>query len=260
MTAFPDAPAAARRIRYAVLAGAVCTGLAAALTGCSAEDPDAGTNGVGKLSAQKIESKARGAVSAADSVRLSGTIVSGGKTYQLDMLLKGAGGSGRVSTEAAGSFELLRVEKDLYLKADAAFWKDQGKKGEKAELGDDKSAAAGKLDDKYVKVPVGDPAYKQLSGFTDMELLLDDLIVLHGELSKEDRGEVGGSRTIRLAGGGGSGGTLDVSLEGKPFPLRFQRAGDAGELRFADWNKDFDLLPPGKGDIVDYGEKIATTG
>ncbi len=49
-----------RRFRRAALLGALCalavTG--AGLTGCRAEDPDAGTNGVGKLPAAAIHSKA----------------------------------------------------------------------------------------------------------------------------------------------------------------------------------------------------------
>jgi hypothetical protein len=253
VTAFPRTPAVAPSTRYAVYAGALCMGLTAALAGCAEEvDPDAGTNGVAKLSAKKIESKARQAVEAADAVRLSGNIVSHGETYELDMRLKEDGGSGKVTTEAS-TFEFLRVDDDLYLKADANFWKSQEDRESEAD-----AAAAGKLDGKYVKVPAGDPAYKQLSGFTEMDLLLDGLLVLHGGLSKGERTEVSGVRTIRVAGGKGSGGTLDVSLEGTPYPLRFQRAGDAGVLRLADWNEDFELEAPGKEDIVDYGKKITT--
>ncbi|MBQ0983849.1 hypothetical protein KBZ10_04785 [Streptomyces sp. F63] len=229
-------------------------GLTAALAGCSAEqkDPDAGTNGIGKLSAKKIEKRAVKAADAADAVRLSGNVVSKGRTYELDMRLKEDGGSGRVTT-GSSTFELLRVEKDLYLKADAAFWKDQQGEPSKAD-----AEAAGKLDDKYVKVPTTDPAYKQFSGFTDMGVLLDGLLVLHGDRSKGERTEVGGVRAIRVAAGGGAGGTIDVSLEGTPYPLRFQRAGDAGVLRLSDWNKDFGLKVPEKGDIVDYGPEITS--
>lgn len=57
MTAHLRTTAAAPRTRYAASVAAVLLGLTAGLTGCSAEeeDPDAGTNGVGKLSAKKIE-------------------------------------------------------------------------------------------------------------------------------------------------------------------------------------------------------------
>jgi hypothetical protein len=251
VTAFP-------RTRNAALVGAVCTALAVTLVGCADEDPDVGTNGLGKLSAKKIESRALKAVDGANAVRLSGSVVTKGGTYRLDMRLKqgeDGGGIGQVSTKGS-TFELLRVGDDLYLKADANFWASQ-KSGEPSKS--DKEAAS-KLDDKYVKVPSGDPAYKQLSGFTDMDLLLDGLFALQGKLATGDRGTVGGVRTIRISAGGGNGGALDVSLEGTPYPLRLQRAGGAGVLELADWNKDFTLRAPSKDHIVDYGKQITAGG
>jgi hypothetical protein len=231
----------------------MCAGLAAGLVGCTAKDPDAGTNGVGKLSATKIEEKARAAAESANAVRLSGNVVSKGRTYKLDMRLKKDGGTGQLSTRGS-TFELLRVGDELYLRADAEFWAHQGNSPSAAE-----SAVANKLEDKYVKVPSGDPAYKQLSGFTDMKVLLDGLLGLHGELATGDHGTVGGVRTIRISGGEGDGGTLDVSLEGVPYPLRLQRAGGAGVLQLADWNEDFLLRAPDRDHIVDYGQQISTS-
>ena len=57
------------------------------LTGCS-EDPDAGTNGVGKLSAAQIQSKTRAAAGSAHALRLSGNVVTSGRTYKLDMIVQ----------------------------------------------------------------------------------------------------------------------------------------------------------------------------
>jgi hypothetical protein len=229
----------------------LCAGLTAALTACGGEDPDAGTNGVGKLSATEIETKARATADAAASVRLSGTLVSKGGTYSLNMRLKHEGGTGSV-TSKDNKFELLRVGDVLYLKADAGFWS-------RDEPTQSDMDAAGKLHDKYVKVPEGDPAYKQFRGFTDMDVLLEGLLGMQGELRKGDRTEVGGVRTIKVIGGKGEGGTLDVSLEGKPYPLQFARAGGAGVLTLGDWDKDFALAAPAKGETVDYGRQLPTT-
>jgi hypothetical protein len=242
-----------------VLVGAVCAMIAAALTGCGQEaDPNAGTNGVGKLTAAKIERKALQAAEGADAVRLSGSVVTKGRTYKLDMRLRGGeegGAVGRVSTRGS-NFEMLRVGDDLYLKADADFWASQ-EGGEPSKAG---SEAASKLDDKYVKVPSTDPAYRQLSGFTDMKLLLDGLLALNGKLTVGDHGSVGGIRTIRVEAGGGAGGALDVSLEGRPFPLRLKRAGGAGVLELADWNTEFTIKAPDRSHIVDYGRQITAGG
>ncbi|MFG2760794.1 hypothetical protein [Streptomyces wuyuanensis] len=255
MTALPPGPAAP--VRRAALPVALCAALAAALTGCG-EDPDAGTNGVGKLEAPAIEKKAKAAADAADAVRVAGTLVSKGGTYKLNMRLKKSGGVGSVTSKNS-TFELLRVGDALYLKADAGFWvhADSDGKGDGAEgPGEEDEAAAEKLDDKYVKVPEDDPAYKQLRGFTDMNVLLDGLLGLHGKLSKGERATIGGVRTIKIMGGEGNGGTLAVSLVGKPYPVQLNRAGDAGVLTLGDWGQDFALEAPAKGETVDYGRQL----
>ncbi|MYW20198.1 hypothetical protein GT045_30320 [Streptomyces sp. SID486] len=240
------------RTRRTALVTATCA-LAVAgatvLSGCGGDDPDAGTNGVGRLPADRIEAKTRAAADAASAVRLSGTVVTSGRTYRLDMQLKTDGGSGSVTSQGA-TFKLLRVGQELYLKADADFWNHA----------DGSDGATGKLDGKYVKVPQGDPAYKKFSGFTDKDVLLDGLLTLHGTLATDGRHtDQSGTPTIRITGDAGSGGTLDVSLRGTPYPLRLVRGGGAGTLGFADWNKDFTVRKPSGSDTVDYGRQLPTS-
>jgi hypothetical protein len=238
------------RTRYAA---ATCCALAGVLlAGCGSGDPDAGTNGVGRLSPAKIEARTRSAVAGATAVRLSGTVVSGGRTYRLDMRLKDGGGTG-VVTHGSSTFELLRVGKDLFLKADGEFYREH-KNGASPKA----SAAAAKLQGKYVKVPPGDPAYKQLSGFTDLGDLLKDFLVLDGTLAEGRHGKVNGVRTVALKADGGKGGSMDVSLEGRPYPLRYSRAGGAGTLELTDYDENFPLKAPAAGDVVDYGGQMAS--
>lgn len=260
MTALPLSDRARRTARRAVRRGvlpvALCAGLATAVTACGGEDPDAGTNGVGRLSATQIEHKAQAAVESASAVRLAGALVTQGETYKLNMRLKKTGGTGSVTSKNS-TFELLRVEDALFLKADAGFW-SRGTAGTKggASSDDTDSEAAHKLDDKYVKVPEDDPAYKQLRGFTDMNVLLDGLLTLNGELAKGDRDKIGGVRAIEVSAAEGKGGSLDVSLEGTPYPLQLERAGGAGTLTLSEWGRDFALEAPAKGQTVDYGSKL----
>ncbi|MFF9015868.1 hypothetical protein ACF09C_23250 [Streptomyces sp. NPDC014870] len=255
----------ASRIRRAVLPLALCAGLAAGLSAC-AEDPDEGTNGVGKLAPDAIEQKAQTAADGAKAVRLAGTLVSKGGTFKLNMRLKDDGASGSVTTKNS-TFELLRIGDELYLKADAAFWThgEGGSQGSpapsaSADASEADSEAADTLDDKYVKVPQDDPSYKQLRGFTDMDLLLDGLIGLHGDVVKGDRDKIGGIRTVKVKGGeDGEGGTLDVALEGTPFPLQFARGGGAGVVVLSEWDKDFPLEAPAPGETLDYGKQLPRT-
>ncbi|MET9681359.1 hypothetical protein [Streptomyces coeruleorubidus] len=241
------------RNHSAALASAMCalavTGTV--LTGC-AEDPNEGTNGVGRLPAEKIQAKTRTAAESAGAVRVHGNVVSGERTYALDMRLKDDGGEGSVTTEGA-TFRLLRVGEQLFLKADAEFWSHGAGQGEDGEAD---AAAASKLGGKFVKVPQGDPSYKKFSGFTDKGVLLDGLLTLHGKLTADGHDEQAGVRTIRISGDKGSGGTLEVSLEGKPYPLRLERAGGAGTLTFSAWGQDFSLREPEKNETVDYGRQL----
>lgn len=250
------------RTRKAALVSAVCTLVASGLglTGC-ADDPNEGTNGVGRLEPTKIQSKTTQAATSAETVRLSGSVVSNGKTYKLDMRLKEDGGTGSV-TSGESTFRLLKVGEHLFLKADAEFWahEEEGKDGTSGEGHDDAgTAAADKLHGMYVKVPTGDPAYKRFSGFTDKNTLLAGLLTLHGTLSADGYHAQSGTRTIRITGDKGSGGTLDVSLEGTPYPLRLVRAGDAGTILLTDWGKDFALEEPDQKSVVDYGKQLPTS-
>ncbi|MDF6019000.1 hypothetical protein [Streptomyces sp. JH34] len=245
MTSSAPVVRARRRTAFAVV---LCAGLTVALTACAGEDPDKGTNGVGKLTAEQIDKKARAAAGAADAVRLTGKLVSKGGTYTLNMQLSGKGGTGSV-TSKQNTFELLRVGDELFLKADAGFWKH--------EQGDDGSdQAADKLDGMYVKVPEDDPTYQQLRGFTEKDTLLDGMLSLHGKVNKGDRGTVGGVRTVQIMGGKGEGGALDVSLKGTPYPLRVARGGGGGTVTLADWGHAFELEAPAENETVDYGGQL----
>ncbi|WP_420000514.1 hypothetical protein [Streptomyces boninensis] len=239
--------------KAAAPAAVLCAAVLTAVTGCG-DDPDEGTNGVGKLSASEIRDKTLAAAGKASSVRLEGSVVSSGRVYKLDMRLTRDGGTGEVSSKD-GTFTLLRMDKTLYMKAGSDFWMKQSA-GEKNTDSKADKAAAEKLSGKYVRVPGDDASYKQLSGFTQMQVLLDGLLSMHGKVEAGDRGEVGGVRTIQLAAGGGKGGTLDVSLEGTPYPLRLERAGGAGVVELAQWGEEFAVNPPQKDDVVDYGDQV----
>lgn len=237
--------------RTAAVLGALGT-LAAAplLTGClgfGGGDPDAGTNGVAKLPPPAIAAQAETAAAAAPTVRLAGTVTTNGQTYRLDMRLRPNGGVGEVSTNG-DTFQLLRVDTALYLKANADFY------GAGTDSEDGRAAAA-KLNNKYVKVPPDDPAYRRFLGFTDKDLLLSDLFTLPGTLTLGAHHKLDGTKTIALDAP--DGGSLDVSLQGKPYPLRYRRANDAGTLTLSDWGDDFTLTAPGKGEVVDYGTSVA---
>lgn len=236
------------RSGLAVLVGMLMVALAA----CGSGDPQK-TNGVEELPAERIEQRARNAAREARTVRLSGTVRTGGTSYRIDLRLTTDGAVGEISTGET-TFELLRIGDDLYLSGDAEFWES---KGVPEELTSDPTE---KLDGKYVKVAQDDESYEELSRFTEKNVLLDGLLTLEGERETGERGEIDGTETIRVAAGGGAGGAIDVALTGRPYPLRLRRGGGAGVLSMTDWNESFTLYRPKKKQIVDYGDEMITDG
>lgn len=206
---------------------ALCTLAALLLVGCG--DAEQGTNGVGSLAPGSIVSEARGAAEQAGTVRLSGSVSSGGQTYRLDMRLAPDAASGRVSTDR-DTYELLRVGTDLYLKD---------------------SRLTRRLGGKYVKVPARDPAYRRLSGLTDKQQLLDGLFSLGANPARGGHRSIGGTPTIAVTA---PGGTLDLSLRGRPYPLRYERSGGAGSLQLTGWGEEFTVQAPDSGRVLDYAK------
>lgn len=265
MTASVPAPRTARRpailravpARAAVLLLASAL-LAALLTGCGGDAGGAAaqpTNGVGELKPETIERRARLAAEQASTVRLSGNVITDGRTYRLDMRLGQDGGVGEVSTDGM-TFELLRVGGDLYIKAGGDFWESQRDAMDEDVAAELDSDPTEKLEGKYVKVAAQDPVYEQLSGFTDKSLLLEALLSLEGTRERGEPGEIAGVPTVRVQAAGGTGGAMEVSLDGTPYPLRMERGGEAGQVTLDDWNQKFSLHPPKEDQIVDYGDKI----
>ncbi|MDT0265465.1 hypothetical protein RM844_04060 [Streptomyces sp. DSM 44915] len=233
----------------AALAAGLTLPLAATGCGGPEEEPPPETNGMEALPPEDIEARAREAAIAAATVRLSGTVVAEGRSYRLDMRIGPDGGVGQVSEDGA-TFELLRIDDQMYLRADADFWATEGLP---EELESDPTQ---KLDGKYVLVAPDDPAYVELAGFTEKESLLEALLALDGERTVGEESEVDGTPTIQLEAAGGAGGVMDVSLDGVPFPLRLHRGGDAGDLLLSDWDQEFSLVAPAEDEIVDYGDEV----
>ncbi len=230
----------------------------AGLTGCG-EDPDAGTNGVGKLPATKIQSRTKAAAKSADTVRLSGTVVTNGRTYKLDMRLAKDGGTGSVTLKGS-TFRLLRVGEHLFLKAGVGFWSQADGEGGGEGDGESDAAAADKLAGQVREGPGRMTRPTSASAASPTRTCCWTACSPCTATSCTDgHHEQSGIRTIRITGDKGSGGTLDVSLEGTPYPLRLVRAGDAGTIRLTDWGEDFPLKAPTGQEAVDYGKQLPSS-
>lgn len=248
-------------------------GTAAYLTFGTAEDPP-GSNGVASKTPRRVVSEAKRQAHRASSVHLHGTVRSGGSDWQLNMRLGRRGGTGEVSVNER-TFALLRVGEKLYLKANEDLYRDGGAHAKKhgtstpspsastkPSAGPSASAsasAARALRGKYLKVRSDDPLYERLIGFTEKKTMLRGLFALHGGLAKGETKSVAGHNTLTVAANGGTGGSLQVAVDGKAYPLQYRRARGAGLLNLSEYGRRVSLHTPPGDKVIDYRKYLGSS-
>jgi len=228
------------------------------ITGCgSTTDSPASTattsralapNGVEKLSAAGIVTKARKATEQASAVRLKGDIRDSGQRIRFDMqLLAGKGGTGTL-TLRGGSVRITRIGRRVYMKGSTAFWTAIGG-----------PAAAKLLTDRWLKASTSAPGIAAMIKFTDLDALMSDLFkdVPNASLRKGHETLTDGRRAITVTMTGPDGGVLYVALDGKPYPLRIRSlpgAKEPGTIEFLDYEEPLTLRAPPASQTIDMSE------
>jgi hypothetical protein len=205
--------------------------LVAALAGCGGSSSSG--NGVAAKSPNEILAATKVASDAANTVHVSGSIVSGGTPITLDMnLLAGKGGRGQLS-ENGLAFELIQVGGTVYIKGSPAFYKHIGG-----------TAAAQLLQGKWLKAPASDSDFASISQLTDLHQLVDQTLTSHGTLTKGSSATVNGQKAISVTDKA-KGGTLYIATTGKPYPIEIAKSGSGGgKITFDNWNKTVTLAAP----------------
>lgn len=198
-----------------------------ALTGCQSggSEPDAPAaasapagNGVAALGADEILQRAKTALTTAKSYRLSGTMIDGGETSQLDFSVDGADLAGKMAFGTM-EVELLAVGEDKYLRGNEQFF-IQG-------LGPEQGAAAGRtLAQRWIAGADQDPSFASLFTIAGVEEILRPT----GTLSKGEEKEIGGVPAIGLTDSADPDGVFWIATTGEPYPLRLSNAKTNAEL------------------------------
>ena len=232
---------AVRRLVYAVVAGSLL--VAAGCGGSSAKQ-----NGEDKKSAQQILSDVQQALSSASSVHVTGHVtVPGAGDVQLDLHMSGpTTGKGTVKVKGQ-PFDVVRVGKDIYLKASAAAYAASGIPATEGAL----------IADRWIKAPAEAAQFKQLSGFIGLQPIAG-ILAPTGTLQKGPKKSIDGTPTVGLQDvvNGRVNGTAYISLVGKPYPLRVDgtsKAGASGRVDFKDWDKPVTVnAPSGAFDVSKF--------
>jgi len=199
------------------------------LTGCGGAST---ANGVAAKAPAEIVAAARAAGDAANSVHLSGSIVSGGSPITLDLQLAGDGGRGTVS-ENGLSFEVIHVGGTVYIKGSPAFYQHVGG-----------AAAAQLLKGRWLKAPASTGSFASLASLTDLRQLVDMTLAIRGTLARTGTATVGGQNVVGVTDSSRSG-TLYVATTGQPYPIAVTEGGTSGGKIVLDrWNEPVSLAAP----------------
>ncbi|MEJ8655293.1 hypothetical protein [Streptomyces sp. MS1.AVA.4] len=231
------------RHRHSTRGPAILTALAmaalAAGGGTAYADDDIET-----LTARQISAKAREALLGATSVHITskGDLGRPGAPDELDLTLDRAGNcAGSVSMGESGSVEVIKRGTTVWLKPDAAFWKNHVPgAGEAAE------AIVG---DRYVRGSTEDSMLKGMAEVCDLDTFVNRLTGAPESdvvLTKGKKAEINDVDAIPLTGErSGRTITLYVATEGKPYPVRLVVKGAGAAEATVDFSAYDTPVPAG---------------
>jgi hypothetical protein len=204
--------------------------LAAAVAGCGSSS---GGNGIARKTPTEILAGAKVLADSANSVHVSGSILSGRAPITLDMyLLASKGGRGQLS-ENGLSFELIQIHGTVFLKGSPAFYRHVAG-----------ATAAQLLQGRWLKAPASAGNLASLASLTDLRQLMDATLAAHGPLVKGAVVTVDGRKALAITDTS-QGGTLYVATTGPPYPVAVAKGGTgSGKIVFDHWNGPVSVTAP----------------
>jgi hypothetical protein len=189
-------------------------------------------NGIASKSPDAIFSAATAAIAGVKSLRVSGSVASGGSTIGLNLnLVSGKGGRGQMS-EGGLSFQMVVLNQVVYINGSPAFWRHYGG-----------AAAAQLFAGKWLKAPASG-SFASVALLTNLHDLIGKLLSNHGTLTKGATTTVDGQKVVAIKDMT-HGGTLYVATTGKPYPVEIVSSGpQGGQIAFDRINESVSLAAP----------------
>ncbi|MEU8124460.1 hypothetical protein AB0C21_37605 [Spirillospora sp. NPDC049024] len=194
-------------------------------------------NGVEKLNAAEILSRARKATASAKSLRMRGQVEEEGEKYALDFRYAGKAKATGSFGMGAQNIQITRIGTDLYFKGDDAFWKSIGGK-----------PAVQLLSGKHLRTTVKNRDFKEMALFTDRSALLTEAVKSLDGWKKGQTGAVGGVPTVALVAS--TGDKIHVAMRGEPYVLRLD-GGAGNRVDYLAYDQPVDVRRPPAKTVVD---------
>ena len=236
------------------------------VAGCGSDSDDSPeSNGVESKPPREILADAAAALRRVESFHLEG---SQGAARQATRVKADVGLPTKLRLaigQGDATASIIVVDGSLYIRANAAFWEDQGA-----------GQAGQQLAGRWLKTPAGSGGLESLTEELDPKTLSSCLVKSHGTLENGGTATVDGQRAVVIVDKGDRPGTapgkLFVAATGEPLPLRTiatgterpggtkdpecddgtrTRAGD--EATFSKYDEPLDLSPPAGAVELDGG-------
>ncbi|WP_158920750.1 hypothetical protein [Streptomyces sp. NBRC 109706] len=252
--------------RTRVAAAAMATAAMVALAGCSSDDssdeetepteseataeeepedeaPEAG-GAFGDLEADEIGDQALEALLGADSLRMAGSVEQAGDEISLDLHLSREGDcAGSVSVASQGSFEIIKLGDEVWMKPDTTFWQTAAGTADPEVLG--------QIDGFYLYGAANEPPMNSSAESCNLETFLGSIGATSSiGLTKGEETEVNGTPVLTLHDGEDA--TILVASEGEPYPLRIESSDPTAPsvIDFSAFDEPVPTDQPGADEVI----------
>ncbi|WP_438291141.1 hypothetical protein [Streptomyces sp. HUAS TT7] len=245
--------------RTAACSAALCSAVLLPLAGAATAHAD----DTGSLTADEISQRSHEALLGAKSLHITakGDLRTPGSPASFDLTLDRSGNCrGSVSLGPQGSVEIVKRGADVWMKPDAAFWRNEVPGGG--------SALASLVGNRYLKGTTDDPVLRDTTGVCDLDTFqkyLDTSAKMPATgLTKGRPTTVDGAAVIPVtATEQGRTYTLDVAATGRPYPVRITVAqGSAAPdatVRFGGFDQPVPAATPSAAETVDISGLMSRT-
>lgn len=219
-------------------------GMAAAMSACGGGD--SGDDGFTDQSANDIVADAKAAMKDLKSVKVEGTIASGGEELSLDLQSSDSGDCTGTVEVADGKVEVVGTGGDTWFRADEAFWRKQ--------TGAEADQIISMVGDKWVVDTPGN-----FATFCDLDGFLEELTESDDKSSYKKSGtdEVDGEEVVLIDQEDSEEGpaTASILVDEPHYLIEIEKSKgeDTGDVTFSDFNEDFEVHAPSKDEVVDLG-------
>jgi len=216
---------------------------AALLAGCGgSKQEQAKPNGEASQTADQVFADAKSAATSASSAHVSGTLVSNGTPFTLDVSsARGKGAEGSASVNGL-QFDLVKIGDTVYIKGSDAFYQHFAG-----------AAIAQLIHGKWIKASAASEQFRSFAPFASMAGLFATIGSNHGKLVNDGRKTYQGQPVVVIRDTSDDS-KLYVAATGKPYPVALVGGGkkQSGRIVFDDWSKP--VSPTAPKDAIDISQ------